>query len=173
MGGPDLSVRRAEGQKSARRGDSKQAWERMGMRELKKAVKQDLSCVARSHGQVREFFVRTPCASLDRIVFAVSDGRGSSMLVSVAWVGFHTKAQAAEFRKVEDTPNSGDVTPLGGSLLSLADVRFSGNHYRSRPDGKTVVIAETETASGQFGNATLDAVADVAVYLPDVEHAKR
>jgi hypothetical protein len=172
-GGPDLSVRNAEGRKSARKGDSRQAWERMGMRELRKVAKQDLTCVEHSRGRVREYFLRAPCTSLDRIVFAVGDGHGDSMFVSVEWVGFRTKTQAAEFKKVEDAPDSGDIVPLGGSLLTMADVHFSGNHYKSRLDGKTVVIAETETAVGQFGDTVLDTVADVAVYLPDVEHAKR
>jgi hypothetical protein len=173
LSGQNLSTRKAEGQKSARKGNSRQAWERMGMRELKKFAKQDLTCVAYSHGQVREFFLHTPCTSLDRIVFAIEDGHGNSLLVSVEWVGFRTKTQATAFKKVEDTPDSGDITPLGGSLLATADVHFSGNHYKSRLDGKTMVIAETETAAGKFSNTVLDAVADVAVYLPDIEHAKR
>lgn len=171
--GPNLSARKADGQKSARKGEAKQTWQKMGMRELKKTVKQDLTCLEHSHGKVREFFLRTPCTSLDRILFAVGDGQGNTMLVSVVWVGFRTKAQAAEFKRVEDISGSGDITPLGAPLLGMADIRFTANHYKARPDGKTIVIAETETATGHFDNEVLDAVADVAVFLPDVEHAKR
>ncbi|MFL6145136.1 MAG: hypothetical protein ACJ72N_25130 [Labedaea sp.] len=171
--GPNLAVRKAEGQKSARKGEAKQAWQKMGMRELKKTVKQDISCLAHSHGKVREFFLRTPCTSLDRILLAVGDGQGNTMLVSVVWVGFRTKTQAADFKRVEDVPGSGDITPLGASLLTMTEIRFTGNHYKPRLDGKTLVIAETETATGHFGEDVLDAVADVAVYLPDVERAKR
>jgi hypothetical protein len=52
-----------------------------------------------------------------------------------AWVGFRTKADAAAFERVERVQNRGDITPLGGALLGLAHVHFTGHHYHSRPNG--------------------------------------
>ena len=43
---------------------------------------------------------------------------------------------------------------------------MTAEHYQSRLDGRSVVVAEAETATGQVDAATLDAVADVASYLP-------
>lgn len=150
----------------ARKGNADEAWRRMGMRTLKKAVKQDLKCVTNSFGQVREFFARTPCKSLDRVLFGVGDDQDNSVVVSVAWVGFHTRGDARQFKRLDDVHGTGNVTPLASTLLGLADISFTGHHYQSRPDGKTTVIAEAEPAIGQVSDEVLDAVADVAVLLP-------
>lgn len=161
--GKSISSKKAEGKKAARKGDADEAWRRMGMRTLKKAVKQDLKCVANSYGQVREFFARTPCKSLDRVLFGIGDDQGNSVVVSVAWVGFHTRGDARAFKRLDDVHGTGNVTPLASTLLGLADINFTGHHYQSRPDGKTTVIAEAEPATGQVSDEVL---ADVAVPLP-------
>jgi hypothetical protein len=164
--GKSISAKKIEAKNAARRGDADEAWRRMGMRALQKTVKQDLECVANSFGQVREFFVRTPCKSLDRILFGIGDDQGNSVVVSVAWVGFYTRGDAREFKRLDDVHGSGNVTPLASTLLGLADISFTGHHYQSRPAGKTTVIAEAEPATGHVSDEMLDAVADVAVLLP-------
>jgi hypothetical protein len=131
---------------------------------LENAVKQDLECVANSTGKVREFFVRTPCKSLDMVLYALGDGHGNAAIISVAWVGFRNKQDAAEFERIERVQDSGDVTPLGGVPLGLAHLRFTGHHYHARPDGATMVIGEADTASGHLYNATLSALAEVTTY---------
>jgi hypothetical protein len=113
---------------------------------------------------VREFFVRAPCTSLDRMLFG--DGDGNGVVVFVAWVGFRTSGHAQEFKRLDDVYGSGNITPLGGALLDMADIHFTGQHYRSRADGKTIVIAEAEPGAGHLSDELLDAVADVAAELP-------
>jgi hypothetical protein len=164
--GKDLNTRKSDGKKSAQKGKSDEAWSRMGMRRLKETFKQDLKCVVASTGQVREFFLRTPCTSLDRKLFTVGDGHGNSAVISVAWIGFRNRKDADAFEKVEAVQGSGDITPLAGALLGIANVRFSGHHYQPRGQGTTKVIAETETATGYVADDVLDALAEVAVYLP-------
>lgn len=164
--GKSISVKKAEAKNAARRGDADEVWRRMGMRTLKKVGKQDLECVVNSFGQVREFFVRTPCKSLDRVLFGIGDDQGNTVVVSVAWVGFYTRGHAREFKRLDDVHGTGNVTPLASALLGLADISFTGHHYQSRPDGKTTVIAEAEPATGHVSDELLDAVADVAVWLP-------
>jgi malonyl CoA-acyl carrier protein transacylase len=58
--------------------------------------------------------------------------------------------------------------PLATPLLDLADIHFTGLHHGSRSDASTIVIAEAEaeTASGQVSGEVLDAVADMASWLP-------
>jgi hypothetical protein len=164
--GQNISAKKAEGKKAARKGQADEAWRRMGMRSLKKTVKRDLECVADSFGQVREFFVRAPCTSLDRMLFGIGDGNGNVVVVSVAWVGFRTSGHAQEFKRLDDAYGSGNITPLAGALLDMADIHFTGQHYRSRTDGKTIVIAEAEPGAGHLSDELLDAVADVAAELP-------
>jgi hypothetical protein len=163
--GVNLTKAKAEGRKSARKGDADGAWRQMNMRTLKRTAKPALECVSHSFGQVRDHFVRHPCRSLDRTLFAVGDDRGNVAVVSVAWVGFRNRRDAADFKKLIDVHGTGDITPLATPLLDLADIRFTGLHYQSRPDGSTVVISEAESASGQVSNEVLDALADVASRL--------
>lgn len=164
--GTNLTRAKSEGRKSARKGDTDGAWRQLNMRTLKRTAKPALECVSHSFGQVREHFARNPCKSLDRTLFAIADERGNVAVVSVAWVGFRNRRDAGEFKKLIDVHGTGDITPLATPLLDLADIRFTGLHYQSRPDGSTVVIAEAETASGQVSGEVLDAVADVASWLP-------
>ncbi|WP_439660605.1 hypothetical protein ACSHWB_03280 [Lentzea sp. HUAS TT2] len=164
--GVNLGKARSEGKKSARNGDADGAWRQMNMRTLKRTAKPALECVSHSFGQVRDHFLRNPCKSLDRTLFAVGDDRGNVAVVSVAWVGFRNRRDAGEFKKLIDVHGTGDITPLATPLLDLADIRFTGLHYQSRPDSSTVVIAETESASGNVSGETLDALADIASWLP-------
>ncbi|GGN22945.1 hypothetical protein GCM10011609_75420 [Lentzea pudingi] len=164
--GVNLSRAKSEGRKSARDGDADGAWRRVNMRTLKRSAKSVSECVSHSFGQVRDHFVRSPCRSLDRTLFAVGDDQGNVAVVSVAWVGFRSRRDAGEFRRLIDVHGTGDISPLATPLLGLADVRFTGLHYQSRTEGTTIVIAETESASGQVSGETLDAIADMASWLP-------
>ncbi|HEX6360284.1 hypothetical protein [Actinophytocola sp.] len=119
-----------------------------------------------SFGQVREFFLRTPCASLDRVLLAAVDEQGNPIVVMVAWVGFRTRGDARRFKDLDDTHGTGNVTPPGGALLGIADVRFTGQHYRSRRAGSVTVIAEAEPVGGPVTDEVLDGLAEVAVLLP-------
>ncbi|WP_156094206.1 hypothetical protein [Lentzea aerocolonigenes] len=167
-GSPQLKARRSEGQKSARKGDSDAAWQRLGVKQLKRTARQQAECVAMSFGQVRDFFTRTRCTSLERAVFLIGDGAGNTAVLSVAWVGLASTKDAGKFKTVIDIPGSGDIRPLGSTALGLADIRFTGENYGSDRNGKSVTIAETELFSGHFDHDTLDAIAEVSAYLPRI-----
>jgi hypothetical protein len=82
-------------------------------------------------------------------------------------VGFRTSAQAQAFQQVEDIPGSGDVRPFDvAATLQLTSMRLTGEHYHSRLIGSAVVVAEADTVSGHLDGQYLDAIADVASYLP-------
>lgn len=167
-GGSSVKARKAEGQRSARDGNAAEAWRRMGVRELNRTLRQDVECLGASHGRVQEFFVHTPCTSLDRVVLAVVDDAGNTAVVSVVWVGFRTSRDAREFKRVEDVQGSGDIHPLGAGLLGLADVTFTGLNYGTdaKAGGRVLTVAEAETAAGHHDHEFLDALAEVAAYLP-------
>ena len=86
------------------------------------------------------------------------------MITSVVWISFRTRRQAADFKRVEDVPGSGDLTPLGATVLSLGDIGFTAQHYHSRRKG--VTVAGTEPLGGHPSARALDAIAEDAAYLP-------
>jgi hypothetical protein len=164
--GRSLKTRKAEAQKSAKKGKTDEALGRFKLKRLKKQAEHEFDCLAASDGKVREFLARTPCTSLDRMLLAVGDGHGDAAVISVVRVGFRSTKQATAFEKIERVQGSGDVRPLEiAAVLGLTGVRISGRHYQSRADKNGMIVAETETATGHLGNATLDALADVAVYF--------
>jgi hypothetical protein len=151
---------------AARKGNSGEAWRRIALREIKKTIKQELQCAVQSYGQVQQFFLRTPCTSLDQMLLALSDAQGNALVVSIMWVKMPSTDDADELKKVEDTFGTGDVTPFATEALQLGGIKFTGQHYASRTDGSLVVIAETEPVQGQPSTAVLDAVAEIASVLP-------
>lgn len=164
-----LRARKSDGRKAARNGDADAAWQRMGLRQLRRTARQQAECLAVSFGEVREFFTRTRCTSLERVLFAVTDGAGNVAAVSVVWVGLPSGGDARKFHTLMDRHGSGDIRPLGSAALDLADIRFTGLRYGSDRDGKRVTVAEAENAAGNgFDHETLDAIAEVAAYLPPV-----
>jgi hypothetical protein len=97
----------------------------------------------------------------------VGDGHGNAAVVSIVRVGFRTTAQAQAFQRIEDTAGSGDVRPLDIAVgLRMTGVKLTAMHYHSRLDRSAVVVAEAETATGHIDGQLLDAIADIASYLP-------
>lgn len=164
--GRSLKVRKVEGRKTARRGSTRTTFRRFQLKELKRAVRSDAKCVLHSTDRVRKFFLRKPCTSLRRRLLAVGDGNGNAAIISIVWIGFRKKRAASAFERVESVQGSGDITPLGGSAIGLADLRFSGHHYYSRPHGRSRTIVETETATGHVDAEKLDALAEVCSWFP-------
>lgn len=163
----NLKARKAEAQRSVRRGRVDDAWQRMGLRRLRQSDKVSaVDCVVNSFGEVREFLVRTPCKSLDRILFAVGDDQGNAAVVSVAWVEFRNRSTVWKFQRLEDRHGTGDIRPLGSSLLGMRYIEFTGHHYGTEVKRNTLAIAEAETISGSYSADDLDAIAEVAALLP-------
>lgn len=162
---PNLTARKAEAKKSAEKGNADDAWQRMGMKTLRKVSRPAVECVSHSFGRVQAYLVSHPCSSLDRTLFAVGSGP-DVVVVSVAWVGFRSRSDARGLRDIENVHGSGDIRPLATTLLDMADIRFTAHNFDSRIDGNTVVIAETEPASGRVDPAVLDAMAEIAAHLP-------
>jgi hypothetical protein len=162
----NIVARKPGSKRAASRGNADEAYRRLGMRGVRRAVEQNLDCLVHSFGQVREFFLRTPCTSLDRVLFAMTDEQGDPIVVMVAWVGFRSRADARRFKDLDDVHGTGNISAPGGALLGVADVRFTGQHYQSRRTGAVTVIAEAEPMAGPVEDTVLDTIAEVAVLLP-------
>jgi hypothetical protein len=174
VGGQGVSVRKADAKRAARTSDSKEAWRRIGMRQVKQtATKRDLGCMRATFGEVQRSLIRNPCTSLDRKLFAIADRRGNTALVSVAWVRFRTSGHRRRFQKVIDVYGTGDIKPLGAGLLGMRDIRFTGRYYHSIPRGARLTVAEAEAVSGSFAPKVLDEFAEVAAELPSPPARRR
>jgi hypothetical protein len=151
---------------AARKGQREEAWKRMGLKAAKQFVKRELACTPYAFGQVQQFFLRTPCRSLDRMLLAIGDTKGNTVVVSVVWVRMPNEDNAGRLKQLIDIHGSGDVSPLAGAVLKLNGVHFAGDHYSSRRARSLVVIAETTSGGGRPSDAVLDDAADVAVEFP-------
>lgn len=150
----------------ARKGRRDDAWRKMGMRRVREVSKHAAICALNSYGDVRQFFMRTPCRSLDRMLFVLGDGQGNTIVVSVAWVDMPTAGDADRLKTLADTDGTGNVSPLASGLVGAAGIKFTGKHYDSRRTGKLVVIAEVEPLSGTPHLQFLESMADIAVEFP-------
>jgi hypothetical protein len=159
-------TRAANAKNSAARGNDAEAWQRMAVREIKKVVTRQLRCAVQSYGQVQQFFTQTPCDSLNQALFALADGDGNVVAVSVIWVKMPDAEAMGRLKALEDTYGTGDITPFGTDALELAGVKFTAQHYKSRPDGKLLVVAETEPLHGHPSDALLNNLALVGSALP-------
>lgn len=164
--GQTVRVNVSRGKGNAKQGKQDDAWRDMGLRRLKRTSRQAANCAVNSYGDVREFFIRTPCRSLDRMLFAVGDGDRNSVVVAVSWVRMRTHENARKLRELVDTYGTGNVSPLAGALVEAAHVKFTGRYYDSRRSGDLVVIAETEPLRGDPQPEFLDGLAEVAVEFP-------
>ncbi len=136
------------------------------MREVKKVVQRQLRCEVQSYSQVQKFFAQTPCDSLNQALFALSDPDGNIMALSVIWVKMPDSAGRQRLQTLEDTYGSGDITPFGTEALELGGIKFTAQHYGSRPDGKLLVVAEAEPVRGQASTTELNDLAKVASVFP-------
>lgn len=162
-----IHVNTTQAKTPASRGHEGEAWRRMALKPIKNPpVRRALQCVAHSHGKVREFFIHTPCRSLQRRLLALADEQGNIIVVSIAWVRMPSTSSAREFKRLIDIYGTGDVSPLAGELLGLGGIQFTGQHYDSRIARTFVVVAETEPAGGQPRPELLNGIAEVAALLP-------
>ncbi len=144
--------------KDVQRGKPELAWQRLRLRKGTEKIHEAVECAVFSYGQVQEFLTRTPCKDLQRVQFPVSYD-GGTMSVLVSRVRMYSARDAHRFRNLIDEHGTGDIQPV------LPDVRFTGHHYDSARDRRTVFVAETEAAAGEIPEPILEATAQAATML--------
>jgi hypothetical protein len=163
--GGHLREQTAQGVASARAGQYDEAWQHLQLRPVKRYAKPERGCARYSSGQVRQFFARTPCRSLERALLVVGTD-ADSIAISVAWVQMPTTSTAARLKQTLDQGGPAGIHPVSGRTLKLGDIRFTRRHYSSQQSETMVVIAEAEPIRGHPAATLLDAAAEVAVALP-------
>lgn len=146
-----IQTRITSSSNAARRGQYREAWRRMGLRAISREIRRELQCAVHSYGQVQEFFLRTPCRSLQRTLVVIGDADGDTAVVSIAWVRMGNASRAARLQQLVDTDGTGNISPIASAVLEARGVQFTGEHYASRRTGSLVVIAE---AAPDTGNRT-------------------
>ncbi|RZQ65404.1 hypothetical protein [Amycolatopsis suaedae] len=160
--GQSVRAKANTSKKHARKGNAEAAWRQLGMRSLRRQVRQAANCALNSYGEVRQFFLRTPCRSLKRQLLVVGDGAGNSITVAVAWVRMRDAAAAGRLRSLADRDGTGNVAALG----QVDAGPFTGEYYDSDRRGTTTVIAEAAPAGGRPDGDAMQVAAEVAVNLP-------
>jgi hypothetical protein len=178
-GGGDTTVLTPPGERSwpeqvevsmnaARKGKYDQAWRELGWTAGDREVGRPAHCAAtQSTGQVRAVLLRTPCRSLRRTLLAVTDGRGNTVVVSIAWAQMPDVDSAKRLEQAADGAGTGRVLPLASDLPQLRGVRFAGRHDAVRRHWSVVVIAEAATGGGRPTARMLDTAAQVAAEYPE------
>ncbi|HWM04600.1 MAG TPA: hypothetical protein VNP92_19865 [Actinophytocola sp.] len=159
-------ARVTQSKQAARKGKSDQAWRQPSLRRIKKLAEPAVNCAVNSYGQVRDFFLRNPCKSLDRTLFTLADPAGNTFVVSVSWVRMRQRSDVGRLKRLIDVDGTGSVTQLGAGLLQTQGVRFTGTPFRSRPRRDLLVVAEGATVDGHPDPAFFELVVDVAAELP-------
>jgi hypothetical protein len=159
------SARVAQSKSAAKKGRSDDAWRTLRLRKVREAAEQALDCAINSYGQVRDFFLHNPCQSLDRVLFTLSDPAGNTFVVSVSWVRMRQRGDVRQLKQLIDVDGTGSVAPLGFAALRNQGIRFTGTPFRSRPDGRVLVVAEGAAVSGRPDPEFFASVVDVAAEL--------
>ncbi|WP_285612778.1 hypothetical protein [Actinokineospora globicatena] len=160
---PDAAAKPNRG---ARKSKADENWRKLRVRQVREATENALDCAVNSYGQVRNFFLRNPCADLDRTLFTLADPAGNTFVVSVSWVRMRSTKDVRPLKRLIDTDGTGSVKSLGFDLLKHQGVRFTGTPFRSRPTGDVLVVAEGAVVSGKPDPALFEQTVDLAAELP-------
>ncbi|SER81068.1 hypothetical protein SAMN04487818_105317 [Actinokineospora terrae] len=160
---PDAAAKPNRG---ARKTKADENWRRLRLRQVREATENALDCAVNSYGQVRDFFLRNPCADLDRTLFTLADPAGNTFVVSVSWVRMRSKSDVRPLKELIDTDGTGSVKTVGFDLLKSQGVRFTGTPFRSRQTKDVLVVAEGAVVSGKPDPVLFEQTVDIAAELP-------
>jgi hypothetical protein len=165
VGDGDLSERTTRATTAAQAGHYDEAWQELQLRPVTRDVSSTRQCTRYSSGQVRQFFARTPCRSLNRALLVVGTDT-DTIAIPVAWVQMPNASSATRLKQILDKDGTGDISPVPGQVLAAENVHFTGKHDSSLQSGALVAIADAEAVRGHPSADLLDAVTQVAVALP-------
>lgn len=127
-----------------------------------RAADRQTDCAAHAYGQVRSFFARTPCTSVQRLL-ATTNSHGRAVVIASNVVTFPTAPQAQQYLTLVNADGTGNIADLlregvsyPGGPDKLPDAAFA-----SRLDGNRVLVAEAGYVGGTSG-ATDPALREIA-----------
>ncbi|QXG75423.1 hypothetical protein KUM42_16580 [Modestobacter sp. L9-4] len=128
------------------------------------AAKDDQSCAAHAYGSVAEFFGRSDCTALTRMLWS-ADADGQPAVVSMSRVTMPDAGLAEALRALADTDLSGNVDDLlrDGVRYTGGPAKLTQTQYDSDVNGTVVTIVETSYVGQRGSDEALDALAETAL----------
>jgi hypothetical protein len=96
------------------------------------------NCAAHSYGQVKKFFRSNPCKSLGRAYIRIGEPDQGLILIAVSWVGMPDSSSAEDYKKLVDTPGSGNVTELSREEKLYKNINYTNSAHTSGVHGAAV-----------------------------------
>ncbi len=125
-------------------------------------------CAAKSYGDTKEFFGKTPCQRLSRALYTMETG-GHKALVSVVLVTMPGEVTAGQLKALTDRDGTGNVTDLARDGTFKAKdapkVSTSNAAYDSRVNGADVTIVLTDFYNKHSDEQLLERIATDALRL--------
>ncbi|WP_026422518.1 hypothetical protein [Actinokineospora inagensis] len=162
----DAAAQQVKSDRAGRKAKSDQNWRKVKVRQVREAAEHALDCAINSYGQVRDFFLRNPCADLDRTLFTLVDPAGNQFVVSVSWVRMRRTGDVRDLKRLIDQYGTGSVKSIGFDLLKSQGIRYPGDPFRSRAAKDVLVVAEGAVVSGHPDPALYRTAVDLAAELP-------
>lgn len=112
-----------------------------GVRFTQVAAKQDPSCEQNAFGDVQASLERVPCSGM-HLGSYLAELNGKRAAVSIAVIRFATSEQAAQLKRLADTPGTGGTVDLASETGDWSDEEpnFDNATYRSEATGGKVRI---------------------------------
>lgn len=121
------------------------------------------NCAEHAYGQVRTFLEERPCTALHRAQFEVRDRKGDVILVAISWVQMPDEASVMALHRLVDTHGTGNITELSRDEGRYRTVRYTGDFYASRRDGRVVVNAQAQPVARGISGLVLTSIVTHAI----------
>jgi hypothetical protein len=133
---------------------------------VQQAADDQTNCAAHSYGQVQQFFAKTPCLSVHRVL-ATTNQAGRNVVVASYVITFKDQGQAKRFNALVTSDGTGNISDLlrEGITYPGAPRALPTAAFASSQDGSRVVVAEAGyvTAPSNPSDPALMAVAQQAI----------
>lgn len=107
-------------------------------------IRFDKDCADNSYGQVHKFFLSNPCRWVARTSLVLDAASHAVALVAISWVEMPSAVQAQQYKRLVDTPDTGNVTELTRIEGPYQNVHYSGLYYASGKYSNAVWNAEVQ-----------------------------
>lgn len=88
-------------------------------------------CAAHSYGRVQKFFRSHPCDALARSYIQIGQPDQGLILVAISWVAMPDATQAADYKRLADTPGAGNITELSREVKLYKNITYTNSAYAS------------------------------------------
>lgn len=136
----------------------------------------DSSCAEHAYGQIKSFFLSTPCDQLTRALYTTTAADGRTVYTNVSVVRMRTADDAARLREMTDRDGTGNVSDLvREGIVKLPPLRSlsGGRGYKAVQHDRNVIVVESDfdpdakRGAKEADEAILDAICEDVIRLAD------